>query len=299
MKVLKKIMLIALISLVPYLISAQDIAPGLDFLKLGIGARASAMGEAFTAVADDGSASYWNPAGLGGIKDLQFLVMHAQLPLGIRFEHLGTALPFNIGAICLSVTYLTSGEIEGRDEFGEITNPYENSDIAGGIAYGKKFGSGFQFGIGAKFIQEKIDQISGTGFGVDAGCLYEFPLGLNFGVAAQNLGTAIKLIEENTKMPLTFRAGISYTLTGSSGKIMPVFDLVLDEGVKENFGLEFIILNILALRGGYRLGLNQRCFTAGTGINHRLNKINLQIDYAYTRFSDLGGTHKVSLGFNM
>ncbi len=35
-----------------------------QFLKIGVGGRASALGDAFVAIANDASALYWNPAGL-------------------------------------------------------------------------------------------------------------------------------------------------------------------------------------------------------------------------------------------
>jgi hypothetical protein len=288
---------IAAIILMPCFVLAQDIAPGLYFLKLGVGARACAMGEAFTAVANDASAVNWNPAGIGDC-DLQFMAMHTEWLLDTRFEYLSGAIPLNFGTIGFYGIYLTSGDIEGRDEYGTPTDSYNNSDIALGIGYGRKFGMGFLFGFGMKFIQEKIEQNSGTGFGLDAGCVYKMPIGLNLGVAVQNLGTAIRLIEEDTKLPMTFRVGVSYTREiGQFGRIMPAFDLVIDNGVKENLGLEFVILNKFALRGGYRIGLNQGCLTAGTGISHSLGKMNLQIDYAYTGLSDLGMGHRISLGF--
>jgi len=85
----------------------------------------------------------------------------------------------------------------------------------------------------------------------------------------------------------------------SYGRITPAFDLEVTNTIKKNIGLEFVILNILALRGGYRMGLDQRYLTAGTGVSYSLGKINLQIDYAYAGLSDLGGGHKISLGINL
>ena len=295
----RKIIYCALIFLTPYLLFGRDIAPGFDFLKLGIGARPCGMGEAFTAVADDGSALYWNPAGIGDINGLRFLVMHTEWFLGTRFEHFSGILPLHFGSISLSVTYLTSGEIEGRNEYGELTTPYRNYDIAGEIGYGKKIGKCFLFGLGVKIIQEKIENYTGSGFCLDAGCLLKTALGLNLGVSMQNLGTPIRFIERDTKLPMALRVGISYNGKVSIGRVLPAFDLVLDNSVKGNFGLEFVMLDILALRGGYRLGLKQNCFTLGAGIDHNLGKIGLQVDYAYTGFSDLGSGHRLSLCFGL
>jgi long-chain fatty acid transport protein len=47
----------------------QEVTVGNDFY---VGARAIGMGGAFTSVADDFTALYWNPAGLSKIRDMQF-----------------------------------------------------------------------------------------------------------------------------------------------------------------------------------------------------------------------------------
>ena len=48
-------------------------------LGMGIGARAIGLGGAFVSIADDASATFWNPAGLTNIKSNQFL-LSADLP---------------------------------------------------------------------------------------------------------------------------------------------------------------------------------------------------------------------------
>ncbi|MCK4941419.1 PorV/PorQ family protein [candidate division WOR-3 bacterium] len=294
----KKKMLIALI-LFSNCLLAQEIATGLDFLKLGVGARPCAMGEAFSSIADDGSASYWNPAGLGNIEGPIIFATHTEWFIGTRYEYLSGTIPLTFGTLSLSGTYLTSGEIEGRNELGELTDTYNSSDVAIGIAYGKEILTDLLVGMQAKFIQENIDQSSGTGFGFDIGCLYKSSYGLGLGLVVQNLGTSITLIEDNTKLPMTLRAGISYSIMTSYGRITPAFDLEVANTIKENIGLEFVLLNVLALRGGYRIGLDQTYFTIGTGVSYGLGKINLQIDYAYAGLSDFGGGHKISLAFNL
>src|SRR3954464_6922850 len=63
------------------------------YLKLPMGARGTGMGEAFTAVADDVEAMFYNPAGLTQLDSAHLLLMHNESFGGIRYEHIGFAVP--------------------------------------------------------------------------------------------------------------------------------------------------------------------------------------------------------------
>ena len=69
---------------------------GAQFLKIGAGARACAMGEAFTGIADDPSAIYWNPAGLTQMNSAQIIAMQNFYLLDMSYQYLGMVLPSDI-----------------------------------------------------------------------------------------------------------------------------------------------------------------------------------------------------------
>ena len=71
------------------------------FLKIGVGARALGMGGAFVAVADDGTAAYWNPAGLGSLGKREVSFMHTSVS-GNKFTDAGD---FESGHNLLSFVY--------------------------------------------------------------------------------------------------------------------------------------------------------------------------------------------------
>jgi len=54
-----------------------------DFLTVGVGARALALGEAYAGIADDATAIYWNPAGMGQVDKVEIALMHAIRPSGL------------------------------------------------------------------------------------------------------------------------------------------------------------------------------------------------------------------------
>src|SRR5688500_15546910 len=65
-----------------------------DLFNIGAGARSMAMGSAFTAVSDDASAPYFNPAGLAWMDEHQLMAMHAPLMLDSNYNYVASAHPF-------------------------------------------------------------------------------------------------------------------------------------------------------------------------------------------------------------
>jgi hypothetical protein len=78
----------------PRLAGAAPGGTGFAFLKLGVGARAMGMGSAYVALADDPTASYWNPAGLASVQGTQVTVMHNEWIVDFRqgYAAVGTRL---------------------------------------------------------------------------------------------------------------------------------------------------------------------------------------------------------------
>ena len=66
---------------------------GNPLLDLGYGARAVGMGGAFVAVADDGNAGYWNPAGLSQLRQVEITSMYTSLYFGTKFFYLSLSIP--------------------------------------------------------------------------------------------------------------------------------------------------------------------------------------------------------------
>src|SRR5690242_8033218 len=81
-----------------------------DIFNIGAGARSMGMGSAFTALADDASAPYFNPAGLAFQDEHQLMLMHAPLFLNSNYNYLSSAHPFGDkwGAVAISDALLLS-----------------------------------------------------------------------------------------------------------------------------------------------------------------------------------------------
>ncbi len=104
---LKKLLFVAMASLA-LIPSAWAAKYAGEFLEIGVGARAVAMGGAVTAFTDDALGFYWNPAAIGHVSGLQVSAMYADLWDGLaNYSVAGITLPAS-GAV-LAINYVRLG----------------------------------------------------------------------------------------------------------------------------------------------------------------------------------------------
>ena len=274
----------------------------MTFLKIGVGAEAIGMGESQVAAADDLYASYWNPAGLAKLQKPQLALMHNEWFAGINHEFVGVALPFgNIGTLGASASFLSFGELQGRDAEGNETKIFRPYDLAVIFSYARNFGSSIAFGANAKFLREQIADETGTGIAFDLGGLYTFSdMPLSLGVNAQHLGPRVTFIEEAFGLPVTIRLGAAYRLWNEALVLTTDVIRPADNDISVGVGAGYTIGNILQLRSGYRyqIGGNDLGAISGLTGGFGLTLLRFQIDYALVPFGVLGLTHRFSLVAN-
>jgi hypothetical protein len=111
-----------------------------QFLKIGVGARSAAMGEAFAAVANDGSALFWNPAGLMQSDKNEALFSHLEWLVDVQHEFFGYVHHFGKQqAIGISFVALHTAEMQETTEYQPFgTGRYFSfSDIAAVDVYAR------------------------------------------------------------------------------------------------------------------------------------------------------------------
>jgi hypothetical protein len=113
---MKKLTLLLLVMSCTALLSAGRYAG--DFMMIGAGVRSLGMGGAFAGLADDGSALYWNPAGIAQLRDSEVSAMHAFMYNGLAsYDHVTFCQPLPSDVtIGLNVTRLTVSDIPLFDE---------------------------------------------------------------------------------------------------------------------------------------------------------------------------------------
>lgn len=170
-----------------------------EFLSIPTSARGMAVGEAWTAAADDIGSIFWNPAGLGFLDSPSFQFTNLNLTLDFSYNYLAGAVPIKDGVVILAGFFgmLTTNPIE----ITTIPNPqgtgsyydFYTSVIGGTVAY--NISDRFSAGASLKWAHEDIWDISANAFAMDLGANYhtEF-MGRNirFALAVQNLGTNLR-----------------------------------------------------------------------------------------------------------
>ncbi len=262
-----------------------------DLFNIGAGARSMAMGGAFTGLADDASAPYFNPAGLAYLDEHQIMVMHAPLFLDTNYNYIASANPFGDkwGSLALSDAMLLSDGYQIRDKFNSVTDSngsLNNSAIFG--SYAHKVTQKISAGVNAKFIQQKVGGYSGSTLGLDAGFMMRLAPVFSLGVAFQNLNApSVKLrTDADPYRPVT-RLGLASDVF--RGRLTLTADLIKASHESNQYaaGAEWRLNRLFNLRTGFN---GNRNYTLGMGLNLK----KLRVDYAFSD-SDLGAFNKVSL----
>jgi hypothetical protein len=176
-----------------------------EFLNIGAGARGLAMGSAQVASVSDGTAGYWNPAGLVGVKDHPNLnLMHAEYFAGIgKYDYASIAFPLNNNKRTLGISALRFAvddimntlflvEPDGSINYNNI-QAFSSADYAFLISFAQKLkessNKNIHFGVNAKIIHRNVGKFAKAwGFGIDAG-IQIFENKWKFGVVGRDITT--------------------------------------------------------------------------------------------------------------
>jgi len=277
---------------------------GAAFLKIGTGARPTAMGEAYTALADDVNALYYNPGGLARLPKRELGATHTEWLLGSKFDFIGYAHPTTFGTFGLGLTRLTAGGQEGRDANRQTTGGFEASDMAYALAFSRKLGGGgTSLGANLKFLQSRIGNYSASTVAMDFGAQHQLKSRpMTLGVSLLNVGQGMRYLQQRDPLPLTMSAGAAYRMGGVLQMAVDVRHEVPDRRTSVGIGSEYAVFPSFALRMGYGSGLAGMSgggalgALGGVGGGFGLKLGNYRADYTFTPFGELGNAQRISLG---
>lgn len=287
-----------------------------QFLKIGVGGKATGMGDAFIAVADDASALYWNPAGIVfSDQESEVMFSHNEWIADIKHEYLGAYFKFSANdAVGISLVSLHMEDMPVTTEvmpFG--TGQYFSvSDIAITITYARKMTEQFSFGGSIRYVEQTLDVLKMRGIMIDLGTMYWTGLGsTRFSVAITNFGNEMSPDGEvllwgkrtnsewqSFSPPTMFRIGFAFEpLQTSMNRITASIQLNHPNDNSENvsLGAEYSFKEFVFFRSGYKFNVDEQDFTLGAGFKLPLGIANVTVDYAYSRFSRLGSAHRFSI----
>lgn len=282
-------------------IAATDSEAGISgaaFLKIGIGARPTALGGAYASIANDSYGAFWNPAGLTGVKEKELTVTRIEWFQDINQNYIGYAQNAGkSGAFGLSVNQLMIDNMIKRDVNGVNLGRFNASDLALTASYAYKTASNMQLGINAKYLKQEIDVESTKGMAFDLGMIYKsIEAPFSFALVVQNLGKGIKFRTQSDPLPTNIKSGFSYTYDETGLTIAMDVNFPNDNKTYGNVGIEYPVTPEFSVRAGY-----QRFFGGDAGeakgdtwgFGYRTEK--LDVGYSFVSYGTLGNTHTITL----
>lgn len=272
---------------------------GAQFLKLGPGARAYGVAQAYGSMADDITAIYWNPAGLGRIEGHEASFTHTAMFEDINYQWAAYGFKSEYGVFAFGLQYLSYGGLDKMDgsgiKIGSI-NPYDCS-FSAAFAKSRLMGGNIDLGLSLKYIYSKITE-KAQAFAVDGGIKSTVSEKLTVSAGFKNLGSQLKYKSYSDPLPFWAELGAAYKPVANTVVSVEAY-APNDSAAWIAAGIEYhkkLGKNTLgALRAGYN-NLNEdvggsRGFALGMGLNYSRYKF----DYSYNPMGDLGSVSRFTM----
>ena len=312
--------------LLPTISAAEEFAKvgtvGAQFMKIPVGARGVAMGSAFSAISDDATAMFWNPAGLVfidktavSVEQINWIadISYNSFAAAYTLEDIGT---FGVHGIFTDYGDDIVGTVVAANEDGYVETG--NVDVSGysfGISYARNLSDRFSVGGTVKFIGQSLgsnlmpdgstkdNKVSGVAF--DFGTIF-YPgwESFRFGMSVRNFGVELQYENEAFEAPLTFTIGAAFDFLDmfqvDEQELLVSIDLQHPRDYTERvkMGLEYLLFNMFAFRAGYVTNHDVMGASLGLGFFYDLSGVGLRIDYAYSDTEYFDSVQRISAGFS-
>ena len=295
---------------------------GLQFLKVDVGARTAAMGGINTTTNYDASAMFYNPAGMALMDtEWDFMANQTMWIADIGYSAIGLAKTFEgIGTFGISTVFADYGDIEGTviaaNEAGYIkTGNISVNAYAVGLSYARSLSEQFAIGGQVKYVTQELgesqmslnpddikeNKVDGVAF--DFGTVF-YP-GWNsfrFGMSVRNFGDELEYEKESFQIPLTFTFGIAmdvfdFTDIEDQSLVLAV-DAIHPRDFTErvHVGMEYLFLDMFAVRGGYKFNYDIESFSGGLGFYMDISGLMVKADYSYSDMEYFDGVNRFTIG---
>lgn len=268
-------------------------AGAFSFLKIDLGARAAALGG--TGVVNSTNlAGFTNPALLASVTSPGITAGHNQWLGDASQNYLSWNFSAGPVSCALGGRFLYVGGLEMREEAtSDPLNTFSSWDMSFHASGAVRLGM-FDIGTTVKFVREKIWLESASGIAFDAGFVIHPLPGLDLAAALQHIGASVTMVENEFRLPATWRAGARYRFHMPLGSMALSAEIrkPLDNNISAGSGVEFTPQRWISLRFGMRFLDQSRDLTAGAG----LTAGGWTLDYAFIPANYVLGTvHRFTL----
>jgi len=302
------------------------------FLEIGVGAHSQAMGGAFTAIANDVTALYWNPAGITQMNELSLTANYTEWLAGTAHEYFGIVIPisgrFVVGLSANVLNYVDKQPVRTIQLPGGTGEYYSASDMALAATIAATITDKFSFGITSKYILQQLWHESASAMAIDVGVLYKTRIeGLQIGTTIANYGSEMQLDGRDLRraydadeahysndrlnvlfetdqfpLPLLFRFGVAYSfalLNNHQFTLATNLNHPSNNVESLDIGLEWDFRQLLVVRAGYNSMFDdssENGLSVGFGLTPRVgNSMRVGFNYAWSEWGLLGNVQRFSI----
>jgi len=309
-------------------INAIGLSQGIDkvgttsfqFLKIIPEARGTAMAEAYSSVAKNSDALFWNPALITQVENFDVSISYMDYLLDV--SHQSVAAVYTLESIGSFGFFGMMNQMDAILETNEANLYYDpvsgtyNPGLTGnsftpgffvfGISYAKQITEKFSFGVTAKYANEDLVYATADQIMFDFGIFYKTGFeSLNLAASLRHFGPEVTFVNKGYALPQTLNIGISGYLINEHGgifsnmenhQLLIAFDLsqTRDHAQQQLLGLEYGLFNQIFLRGGYKFNFDEEGLTFGAGFN----LMGIRLDYSYNDFGEyFEALHRLTVAF--
>ncbi len=271
----------------------------------GAGARALGLGGAFTSLANDASAVFYNPSGLSRLPHQEITGMHMTLFEGTIYDYLGWVYPTpTMGGFGIAYLRIGTQDIVRREEYRELGSfDYSYSQFL--LSYGRQLKGGLSAGASLKIVNQSLDPYSDYGLGLDFGMMARLTRHVQAGLMARDIIPAtlelrsqedtVRIADIGETLPVTLAGGVALTSIAlrRDMSLTAAFELEKTENrsAKLHAGAELLLKEAYGIRAGY----DRDNFSFGVGLRYD----RLHFDYAYKLMDYIADSHRFSVSYRI
>jgi hypothetical protein len=268
---------------------------------LGIGARAAALGDAYTADTQDASSIYWNPATLVFLQKPFVVLNHREdQESNAMNEEVAVPLLMGVNGIALGASVSHLGYVKDSP----IGSAFRFLQYGFDVAYARAIIPRLSLGMSIGGSYGKTETSGLWAASASFGLLYSPTPGLSYGIAYQSVGWKIRYSFDSTSTTLhkeneiqSLQMGVTLRFPHSPSK-PSLFTLTAvneknfrDHALGYKAGLEIFPIRFIGFRVGYHVDRTRAAARYGAGL--RLDW--LQLDYAISPSRQDDRFHQISL----